>query len=95
MSLAEGCPPTPVPPLPGLLQKLSLAFSTDQGGGKLRGAAITSCPSTAGQRARLPKRPGNPAVVYEDGLTERTVITEYPSLEKATASYGVLLTKKL
>ena len=31
---------------------------------------------------------GNPAVVYEDGLTERTVITEYPSLEKATASYG-------
>jgi uncharacterized protein (DUF1330 family) len=31
---------------------------------------------------------GNPAVAYEHGLKERTVITEYPSLEKATASYG-------
>jgi uncharacterized protein (DUF1330 family) len=31
---------------------------------------------------------GNPAVAFEHGLKERTVITEYPSLEKATASYG-------
>jgi uncharacterized protein (DUF1330 family) len=38
--------------------------------------------------SKITKAPGNPAVVYEDGLTERTVITEYPSLEKATASYG-------
>jgi uncharacterized protein (DUF1330 family) len=30
---------------------------------------------------------GNPAVAYENGLKERTVITEYPSLEKATDSY--------
>jgi uncharacterized protein (DUF1330 family) len=31
---------------------------------------------------------GNPAVAFEHGLKERTVIAEYPSLEKATASYG-------
>jgi uncharacterized protein (DUF1330 family) len=29
-----------------------------------------------------------PAVAQEHGVEERAVITEYPSLEKATASYG-------
>ncbi len=28
------------------------------------------------------------AVAHEHGVKERTVIVEYPSLEKATASYG-------
>lgn len=31
---------------------------------------------------------GNAAVVLEHGLKERTVIVEYPSLEKAIAAYG-------
>jgi uncharacterized protein (DUF1330 family) len=30
----------------------------------------------------------SPAVAYEHGLKERTVVTEYPSLENATASYS-------
>jgi uncharacterized protein (DUF1330 family) len=30
---------------------------------------------------------GNATVVREHGLKERTVITEFPSLEKATAAY--------
>jgi len=31
---------------------------------------------------------GSPAVAYEHGLKERTVVTEYQSLENATASYS-------
>ena len=30
---------------------------------------------------------GNPAVAREHGLKERTVVTEFPSLEKAIAAY--------
>jgi uncharacterized protein (DUF1330 family) len=30
---------------------------------------------------------GTAAAAYEDGLKERIVITEFPSLEKATAAY--------
>jgi uncharacterized protein (DUF1330 family) len=54
---------------------------------KLAAYAELAVAATAPFGARILAR-GNPAVVYEDGLTERTVITEYPSLEKATASYG-------
>ena len=38
-------------------------------------------------RARFLAR-GNAAVAREQGLKERTVVVEYPSLEKATAAYG-------
>ena len=54
---------------------------------KLAAYAELAVSATAPFGARILAR-GNPAAVYEDGLTERTVITEYPSLEKATASYG-------
>jgi uncharacterized protein (DUF1330 family) len=54
---------------------------------KLAAYAELAVAATAPFGARILAR-GTPAVVYEDGLKERTVIIEYPSLEKATASYG-------
>jgi uncharacterized protein (DUF1330 family) len=50
---------------------------------KLAAYAELAVAATATFGARILAR-GTPAVVYEDGL--RTVITEYPSLERATAS---------
>ena len=35
----------------------------------------------------FPVARGNAAVAREQGIKERTVIVEYPSLEKATAAY--------
>ena len=37
---------------------------------------------------------GNAAVAREHGLKERTVVTEFPSLEKATAAYDTPHTPK-
>jgi uncharacterized protein (DUF1330 family) len=54
---------------------------------RLAAYAKLAVAATAPFGARFLAR-GNPAVAYEHGLKERTVITEYPSLEKATASYG-------
>jgi uncharacterized protein (DUF1330 family) len=54
---------------------------------KLAAYAELAVPAVAPFGARILAR-GTPAVVYEDGLKERTVIIEYPNLEKATASYG-------
>ena len=53
---------------------------------KLAAYAKLAVAATAPFGARFLAR-GNPAVAFEHGLKERTVITEYPSLEKATASY--------
>ena len=47
---------------------------------KLAGPAVTPF------GARILAR-GNAAVAREHGLRERTVVVEYPSLEKATAAY--------
>ena len=54
---------------------------------KLAAYAKLAVAATAPFGARFLAR-GNPAVAFEHGLKERTVITEYPSREKATASYG-------
>ena len=54
---------------------------------KLAAYAELAVAATAPFGARFLAR-GNPAAVFEHGLKERTVITEYPSLEKAMASYG-------
>ncbi len=43
--------------------------------------------ATAAFGARYIAR-GTAAAAYEDGRKERVVITEYPSLEKATAAYN-------
>ncbi len=43
--------------------------------------------ATAAFGARYIAR-GTAAAAYEDGRKERIVITEYPSLEKATAAYN-------
>jgi uncharacterized protein (DUF1330 family) len=53
---------------------------------KLAAYAKLAVAATAPFGARFLAR-GDPAVAYEQGLKERTVITEYPSLKKATASY--------
>jgi uncharacterized protein (DUF1330 family) len=54
---------------------------------KLAAYAKLAVAATAPFGARFLAR-GSPAVAYEHGLKERTVVTEYPSLEKATASYN-------
>jgi uncharacterized protein (DUF1330 family) len=53
---------------------------------KLAAYAKLAGPAIAPFEARFLAR-GNAAVVREQGLKERTVVVEYPSLEKATASY--------
>ena len=54
---------------------------------KLAAYAKLAGPAIAPFGARFLAR-GNAAVVLEHGLKERTVIVEYPSLEKATAAYS-------
>jgi len=54
---------------------------------KLAAYAKLALPAVKPFGARLLAR-GNAAVVLEHGLKERTVIVEYPSLEKATAAYS-------
>ena len=54
---------------------------------KLAAYAKLAVAATAPFGARFIAR-GNSAVAHEHGVKERTVITEYPSLEKATACYG-------
>jgi uncharacterized protein (DUF1330 family) len=65
--------------------RYSLRFDVDQR--KLAAYAKLAVVATAPFGARFLAR-GNPAAAYEQGLKERTVVTEYPSLEKATASYS-------
>jgi uncharacterized protein (DUF1330 family) len=54
---------------------------------KLAAYAKLALAATAPFGARILAR-GSAADAYEHGVKERTVIVEYPSLEKATASYG-------
>ena len=53
---------------------------------KLAAYAELALPAVMPFGARFVAR-GNAAVAREHGLKERTVITEFPSLEKATAAY--------
>ncbi len=53
---------------------------------KLAAYAALAPAATALFGARYLAR-GTAAAAYEDGLKERIVITEFPSLEKATAAY--------
>jgi uncharacterized protein (DUF1330 family) len=52
--------------------KLGVASKECQGGRSFRGSFLAR---------------GNAAVAREQGVKERTVVVEYPSLEKATAAY--------
>ena len=61
---------------------------------KLAAYAELAVAATAPFGARFLAR-GNPALAYEDGLKERTVITEYPSLERLPLRTAVLLIEKL
>jgi uncharacterized protein (DUF1330 family) len=54
---------------------------------KLADYAKLALPAVAPFGARVLAR-GEAAVALEHGLKERTVIVEYPSLEKAIAAYG-------
>jgi uncharacterized protein (DUF1330 family) len=53
---------------------------------KLAASAELALPAVKPFGARILAR-GNAAVAREHGLKERTVVTEFPSLEKATAAY--------
>ena len=53
---------------------------------KLAAYAKLAGPAVASFGARFLAR-GNAAVAREQGVKERTVVVEYPSLEKATAAY--------
>jgi uncharacterized protein (DUF1330 family) len=53
---------------------------------KLAAYAELALPAVASFGARFLAR-GNAAVAREQGVKERTVVVEYPSLEKATAAY--------
>jgi len=53
---------------------------------KLAAYAELALPAVKPFGARILAR-GNAAVAREHGLKERTVVTEFPSLEKATAAY--------
>jgi uncharacterized protein (DUF1330 family) len=53
---------------------------------KLAAYAKLALPAVASFGARFLAR-GNATVTREQGLKERTVVVEYPSLEKATAAY--------
>ena len=53
---------------------------------KLAAYAKLAGPAIAPFGARFLAR-GNAAVAREQGVKERTVVVEYPSLEKATAAY--------
>ena len=53
---------------------------------KLAAYAKLAVPAVLPFGARILPR-GNAAVAREHGLKERTVVVEYPSLEKATAAY--------
>jgi uncharacterized protein (DUF1330 family) len=53
---------------------------------KLAAYAKLAGPAIAHFGARFLAR-GNAAVAREQGVKERTVVVEYPSLEKATAAY--------
>ena len=53
---------------------------------KLTAYAELALPAVKPFGARILAR-GNAAVAREHGLKERTVVTEFPSLEKATAAY--------
>jgi len=54
---------------------------------KLAAYAKLAVAATAPFGARFLAR-GNPTVAFEHGIKERTVIAQYPSIEKATASYN-------
>jgi uncharacterized protein (DUF1330 family) len=54
---------------------------------KLAAYAKLALPAVAPFGARILAR-GNAAVALEQGLKERVVVVEYPSLEKAIAAYG-------
>jgi uncharacterized protein (DUF1330 family) len=54
---------------------------------KLAAYAELALPAVAAFGARILAR-GDAAVALEHGLKERTVIVEYPSLEKAIAAYS-------
>ena len=53
---------------------------------KLEAYSALALPAVAPFGARILAR-GNAAATFEHGLNERTVIVEYPSLEKAIAAY--------
>ena len=53
---------------------------------KLAAYAKLAGPAVASFGARFLAR-GNAAVAREQGVKERTVVVEYPNLEKATAAY--------
>ncbi len=53
---------------------------------KLAAYAKTALPAVTPFGARFLAR-GNAAVAREEGVKERTVIVEYPNLDKATAAY--------
>ena len=53
---------------------------------KLAADAKLALPAVAPFGARFIAR-GNAAVAREQGVKERTVVVEYPSLERATAAY--------
>jgi len=53
---------------------------------KLAAYAGLAIPALTPFGARVLAR-GNATVAFEHGLKERTVVVEYPSLEKATAAY--------
>ncbi len=53
---------------------------------KLAAYGELAVPAVTPFGARILAR-GNAAVAFEEGLKERTVIIEYPSLEKAIAAY--------
>ena len=54
---------------------------------KLATYSALALPAVAPFGARILAR-GNAAATFEHGLKERTVIVEYPSLEKAVAAYS-------
>ena len=54
---------------------------------KLEAYSALALPAVAPFGARILAR-GNAAATFERGLKQRTVIVEYPSLEKAIAAYS-------
>jgi uncharacterized protein (DUF1330 family) len=54
---------------------------------KLEAYSALALPAVAPFGARILAR-GNAAATFEHGLKERTVVVEYPSLEKAIAAYS-------
>jgi uncharacterized protein (DUF1330 family) len=76
-------------PSPGFLMPKAYAVVTYRSISdpeKVAAYAKLAGPAVASFGARFLAR-GNAAVAREQGVKERTVVVEYPSLEKATAAY--------